>query len=702
MEQTIPINNTGIAYGDSIIKPLLCPHCRKLPIEITSIICNNNTPSFSYKCPSCSLNESQFSSSIHNYILSIDNISKIAATSRQYYCVNCDVSLENKDEINWHKKYSKNEQHVLLGYEVKMKKTCHNLNSFCNYHCFNCENGVSLCAECVIAHHKMFKDHKCDTLEESWEKVKSNLMYKTYEEYNDNITKTKESIERIAGKYIEAINSIIEQFREYEMKIKCIKENVIEQKLNLFHDFIKLVYDSFYMCKNFKTYNYEIISSMKIVNDYLMKNNTSIKDIYALQEQQIKQIEDILTNNNISNIINDNIDNTITTNNNDIQLHTNDNNISPLSVKEETPTITNENLNLINISPRQEHRFPLSVCSETSTITDINLNIFPPFTNNTNPYQQQQQQQSSPLSLVYQHEISVKPYKNPISAIIELEPNLLAIGGGDWYCKHGTTNTYTNAVHIYDIKSMKSISTLHKHSNFITCFLLLHNGILLSGSSDKTIIAWKYQNKKALKVLEAHTATIRNLKQFDKKTFISFSDNKYFIVWDADKYVSLHQISEKFSIYDAAILHNSNLYIIGLTSGKKYNVYNNKWEIKSSELLVGSGYVTRILGLNDGRVLFGKASGGMEVHSNDFKVKNVINKAHKNFVSSLIESVKHNVVISGSYDMKIKIWNNKTFQLIQEINEHKNSVLSIIELKDGRMVSASGDESICTWVVKKV
>jgi hypothetical protein len=234
----------------------------------------------------------------------------------------------------------------------------------------------------------MFKDHKCDTLEESWEKVKSNLMYKTYEEYNDNITKTKESIERIAGKYIEAINSIIEQFREYEMKIKCIKENVIEQKLNLFHDFIKLVYDSFYMCKNFKTYNYEIISSMKIVNDYLMKNNTSIKDIYALQEQQIKQIEDILTNNNISNIINDNIDNVITTNNNDIQLHTNDNNTSPLSVKEETPAITNENLNLINISPRQEHRFPLSVCSETSTITDINLNIFPPFTNNVNPQQQ--------------------------------------------------------------------------------------------------------------------------------------------------------------------------------------------------------------------------------------------------------------------------------------------------------------------------
>ena len=479
------------------------------------------------------------------------------------------------------------------------------------------------------------------------------------------------------------------------MKIKCIKQHVIEQKLNLFHDFVKLVYDSFYMCKDFKTYNCEIISSMRIVNDYLMKNNTSIKDIYALQEQQIKQIEDILYNNNINNDVPlTNGECNVKPNTTSLQskCHANNNNTSPLSLKDETPAITNENLNLSNISPRQDHRFPLSVCSDTSTITDINLNIFPPFASNTN-------QQSS---LLYQHEISVKPYRNPISAVIELEPNLLAIGGGDWFCRHGATNTYTNAVHIYDIKAMKSISILHKHTNFITCFLLLCNGVLLSGSSDKTIIAWKYQNKKVLKVLEAHTATIRNLKQFDKKTFISFSDNKFFIVWDAEKFVMLHQINEKCSIYDAAILNNSDTFIIGLTSGRRYRVYNNKWELTSSELLIGSSYVTRILGLNDGRVLFGKASGGMEVHSSDFKVKNVINKSHKNFVSSLIESVKHGVVISGSYDMKIKVWNNKTFQLIQEINEHKSSVLSLIELKDGRMVSASGDESICTWVVKKV
>ena len=53
---------------------------------------------------------------------------------------------------------------------------------------------------------------------------------------------------------------------------------------------------------------------------------------------------------------------------------------------------------------------------------------------------------------------------------------------------------------------------------------------------------------------------------------------------------------------------------------------------------------------------------------------------------------------SGSSDCTIKIWSpEENFRCIMTIDEHQESVFSLILLPDGRMVSASEDRTLKIW-----
>ena len=64
--------------------------------------------------------------------------------------------------------------------------------------------------------------------------------------------------------------------------------------------------------------------------------------------------------------------------------------------------------------------------------------------------------------------------------------------------------------------------------------------------------------------------------------------------------------------------------------------------------------------------------------------------------------VDKNLIISGSWDMTIKIWNFLSGQVIKTLTGHTDCVQSIALNEDSKLlVSGSWDETIKLWKIKK-
>ena len=55
------------------------------------------------------------------------------------------------------------------------------------------------------------------------------------------------------------------------------------------------------------------------------------------------------------------------------------------------------------------------------------------------------------------------------------------------------------------------------------------------------------------------------------------------------------------------------------------------------------------------------------------------------------------MLISGSFDTTIKIWNTKTGTVIKTITGHADWVDALALLPDNKLASGSGDASIIIW-----
>ena len=66
-------------------------------------------------------------------------------------------------------------------------------------------------------------------------------------------------------------------------------------------------------------------------------------------------------------------------------------------------------------------------------------------------------------------------------------------------------------IHIYDMKTMKSIGDLTKHTGAITCLEFVDNMFLISGSEDNTICIWRVHDWQCLHILGGHKEAVNDI-----------------------------------------------------------------------------------------------------------------------------------------------------------------------------------------------
>ena len=117
-------------------------------------------------------------------------------------------------------------------------------------------------------------------------------------------------------------------------------------------------------------------------------------------------------------------------------------------------------------------------------------------------------------------------------------------------------------IRIWDWGQGECISILKGHTRWVKCVLELDNGVLITGSDDKTIKLWKNENN--FKTLEEHAHSVRTFCQINEKFFASGSFDYTIKIWEIDTWKCVQT------------LYGHELNIICLISLKHQNDKSNE------------------------------------------------------------------------------------------------------------------------------
>src|SRR5271169_3086414 len=82
------------------------------------------------------------------------------------------------------------------------------------------------------------------------------------------------------------------------------------------------------------------------------------------------------------------------------------------------------------------------------------------------------------------------------------------------------------------LRTGKVLQTLEGHTNWVYALAALGDGMLASGSWDKTIRLWDLRTGKVLQTLKAHTTSVSALGALGDGTLASGSWDKTIRLWD--------------------------------------------------------------------------------------------------------------------------------------------------------------------------
>ena len=254
-------------------------------------------------------------------------------------------------------------------------------------------------------------------------------------------------------------------------------------------------------------------------------------------------------------------------------------------------------------------------------------------------------------------DIILKAHSEYIKSILETPDQKLITGSSDYSIKiwEEDDDTYHNK------------NTITQLCGRIQCLLLLNDGRMLSSSlGDNNIKVWIYQNGNynLSQSLTAHNKTVTSMAQLNDLRLVTSSVDFTIKIW----------------------IENSNEFIV------QYTINNDNKPI------------IKVIGLSNNRIAYHFNEEIINIFgekNDEFKFITYL-KRHTGKVISLCQIDLNNnfYLASGGSDHLIIIWKPKdddSFEYSQTLNRHLSDILSIIQLKDKRLASASRDRTIRIW-----
>lgn len=247
------------------------------------------------------------------------------------------------------------------------------------------------------------------------------------------------------------------------------------------------------------------------------------------------------------------------------------------------------------------------------------------------------------------------------------------------------------SIHIYDIKEGELVKKLIGHQGGVWA-LQYYGSVLVSGSTDRTVRVWNMDTGRCTHIFEGHTSTVRCLlivPQDKKPTTNNFSsssqstpavnestDRPLLVTGSRDASLRVWSLPEVDSTWFPENAESENPYLRHILKGHT----NSVRAIAGHEnILISGSYDTsvRIWDLESGECLH-------------------ICNGHREKVYSVGYSHELKRAVSGSMDSTVKVWDTLAGENLFTLEGH-HSLVGLLELTPKYLISAAADSTLRIW-----
>ena len=263
------------------------------------------------------------------------------------------------------------------------------------------------------------------------------------------------------------------------------------------------------------------------------------------------------------------------------------------------------------------------------------------------------------------------------------------------------SGSYDKTIRIWNIQQKTQKVIITDHSNRVNCITITKdNRYIVSGSYG--IRVWNFQTQIQKAVFESSIYLVESLAVT--------SDNKYIVSISTSKYnkIQLFNLPEKRL---EAVLegHTKRVLVIGLSIDNKYVISYSRdttirlWSIesKNQESVVKTipYHKNRCVAISNDNIYFnsGIPKTNLDIYNCIERQKKLQFPGHTMSVTSIALTSDYEYIITGSYDMTVRIWNFQNKAEIDLFKFHQRPVECVGITDDDKYMMSFSGEKLRIW-----